>query len=358
MKKIIYLFIITNVLSGCYRANIADQIDILKVLGFDKKEDNFVGTAIYPEYTMSGEKKNACFLKAEASTANRILSKMNNQTYSPIEIGKLNMLIFGEELAQRGISGLVRTICRDPLVGSNLNLAIAEGSAERLLQGTQKEEALFLSDLLRQNTKEENVPLTNLQVFLFDFYGEGRDAYLPFLKTDRKQSVIVDGIGVFRDDKLKLHLNQQETFIFKLFSSHTMNGNMEFLFKKENRKGYIALTNLYGDTNMSIRSLNSIPQITINITMNGLVKEYPSWLNLKDSKNVKFLSKEIENKLEKEVSMLLEKLQDHEVDPIGIGDFVRGKQRDWKEDEFYEIYPSIKFKVKTKLNLLQAGIGE
>ncbi|MEN1937436.1 Ger(x)C family spore germination protein [Paenibacillus sp. 102] len=300
---------------------VVDQLDILKVLAFDKKEDKLVGTALYPEYAQNDKENKAGFLRAEASTTNIILSKMNRKTSSPVEIGKLKMLIFGENLAREGISELVRAICKDPLIGSRVQVAVAENSAEKLLKKAKKEGALFLFELVEQNIKKESSPLTNLQVFLFNYYGEGRDAYLPFLKVKKDNSIAIDGVGIIKDGKLKLHLNEKDMFTFKLLSGHNMNGNIEVLVKKENKKGYVALNNLYGVMSMRASNLDSIPKVTVHITMNGLIKDLPSWLNLKDIQNVKFISKEIEKKQNEEVYQLLKKLQKYEVDPVGIGDF-------------------------------------
>ncbi|WP_169907797.1 Ger(x)C family spore germination protein [Priestia abyssalis] len=165
MKKIICLVIITSVLSGCLRMKVVDQLNILKVIAFDKKEDKFEGMALYPQYTLSENQNKAGFLKAEASTAGLVLSKMNQQAGLPVEIGKLRMLVFGEDLAKAGVSEFVRTICRDPLIGSNMQIAFVENSAEELLKLSKKEGALFLSDLVEQNIKKKTCLLPTFKCF-------------------------------------------------------------------------------------------------------------------------------------------------------------------------------------------------
>lgn len=358
MRKLIFITTIFIVLCGCVRMKEVDKLDIIQVLSFDKNRDKLTGTALYPEYTQDSQENKAGLLKAEASTVNLILSRMNRKTASPVEIGKLKVLMFGESIAREGVSDLVRAICRDPLIGSHLQIVVAEKSAERILKEAKKEGASFLFELLQQNMKKESLPLTNVQMFLFNFYGEGRDAYLPYLKVNKDHSIAIDGIGIMKGEKLKLHLNEAEMFTFKLLSGHGMNGNIEMPIKKENKRGYIVFNNLYGTAKMKVSSVDDKPKVTVNITMSGLIKDSPAWLDLKDIHNIKFLTKKIEAKQTSEVYRLIEKLQKYEVDPIGVGDFVRGRQRNWNEKEFYRIYPSITFKVETKLKLLQSGVGE
>ncbi|HEK9098826.1 TPA: Ger(x)C family spore germination protein [Bacillus pseudomycoides] len=358
MNKVVILAIVVIVLCGCVRMKEVDKLDIIQVLGFDKNGDKLTGTALYPEYNQNRQENKAGFLRAEASTVNLILSRMNRKAASPVEIGKLKVLMFGESIAKKGISDLVRAICRDPLIGSNLQIVVAEKSAEKLLKEAKKEGALYLFELIKQNIQKESSPLTNVQMFLFNYYGEGRDAYLPYLKVNKDHSIAIDGIGIMKGEKLKLHLNENEMFTFKLLSGHGMNGNIEMPIKKENKAGYIVYNNLYGTVKMKASGLDVKPKVTVNITMSGLIKDSPSWLDLKNTHNIKFLTKKIEIKQTKEVYRLIKKLQKYEVDPIGIGDFIRGRQRNWNEKEFYKIYPLVTFKVETQLKLLQSGVGE
>jgi hypothetical protein len=46
----------------------------------------------------------------------------------------LNLLIFGKILAENGVSYFVKTICRDPFIGSNMFIAVSEVPAGELLK--------------------------------------------------------------------------------------------------------------------------------------------------------------------------------------------------------------------------------
>jgi hypothetical protein len=97
----------------------------------------------------------------------------------------LNLLIFGKNLAENGVSYFVKTICRDPLIGSNMFIAVSEVPAGELLKKSNDKNTKYLYQLIEQNYKNQNTPIPTLQSFLFDYYGEGRDASIPYLKINQ-----------------------------------------------------------------------------------------------------------------------------------------------------------------------------
>ncbi|WP_210023304.1 MULTISPECIES: Ger(x)C family spore germination C-terminal domain-containing protein [unclassified Paenibacillus] len=51
-------------------------------------------------------------------------------------------------------------------------------------------------------------------------------------------------------------------------------------------------------------------------------------------------------------------LQKKHIDPLGLGDRVRAKSRNWDDAHFQEIYPHLNVTVKTKINIIQTGVWE
>ena len=78
----------------------------------------------------------------------------------------------------------------------------------------KKEKSLTLAERIEHNMKGQHLPKMNLHLFLNQFYGEGMDAYVPMFTIDEKDRIKVEGIGVFKDDKLKLHLNPEQSTLF------------------------------------------------------------------------------------------------------------------------------------------------
>ncbi len=337
---------------------IIDDIQIPTVLGFDKGEEGFTGTVSYIDFTEEENDGNEVFLEADGKNAETILQKIDAQSSKPIEIGKLNLLVFGSELASEGISYFTSTICRDPLIGSNMFLAVAEGKAGELLKNGQKINSNYIYNLIEHNSKDQNLPKPALQSFLFDYYGEGRDGTLPYLKINQKNKMEVNGLAIFKNDQVKLFLDRKEAFLYKILKGRYLKGQTEFEIQKDDQKGVAVFTLLHGE-NKKIVSGKSENKVKFNIELQGMVKDYPEWLDLSEAKNNIFLKNEMEKRVKEDLENLLFKFKDYNVDPLGIGDLVRAHSRNWDEEEFYQnAYDNVTYEIDLNIELLRAGIGE
>lgn len=59
-----------------------------------------------------------------------------------------------------------------------------------------------------------------------------------------------------------------------------------------------------------------------------------------------------------EVQRLISLAQGYNVDPIGLGEKVRAKSRNWDYQRFMDIYPEVKTTVHTNIDILNTGIEE
>ncbi len=48
----------------------------------------------------------------------------------------------------------------------------------------KKNGSLYIADLLEQNIRNENIPQTELNIFLYNYYSSVCDAYVPYIKMD------------------------------------------------------------------------------------------------------------------------------------------------------------------------------
>lgn len=346
---------------GCSypRQKIIDEIQLQTVLGLDKVNNEYVGTAVFTDYSGEEKKGGSSILQGKEKKTRMIRQSINAQSSKPIEIGKLNLLIFGKELARNGLAYFVKTICRDPLIGSNLFIAVSDEPAGELLMKNKDKNSDYLYKLIEQNYRNQNVPIPTLQHFLFDYYGEGRDPSIPFLKVNQKGNITVNGLAVFKKDRLGLILNQKEAFLYKILRGRVIRGETAFKLHKGKSEDLALLTILYGKNKKSIINKDTNSKVICNLTLSGMVKDYPDWLDLRKKQNNILLKKQLEKQMKKDFEKLFVKFQKHQVDPLGIGDLVRAHSKKWDEKEFYKkVYPSIALDMNLKIDLFQAGIGE
>jgi spore germination protein len=352
MKRYISLILLLCLLSGCIQEQIIDRIKIIQYMGFDTQGDSFKGSASYPIYGKAQGKAPLMLLTARAQTVMGMFTTFSNQSEHPIEYGKMRTLLISEDFAKKGISEFAVDLIRDSTIGSNATVVITKQDANEILLDSLPLPPFYISDLIEQNMDLGNTPLTNLHSLQYQFYGEGQDVYLPILIKNPEGKLQMDGVGIFQGDKLKLLLNDKEGLYFKLIKDRVNSGTYEFTTTD---KIDIYLKIKYGSTKISLKQNG---KVAVLLKLNIIAANYPEEMNLTNRNDMTKLAQQIENKFAVEIKKMLENFQENDVDPLGLGNLYRSKQRSWSEKEFRDVtYPALKFDVSTKITL-QLGSGQ
>jgi Ger(x)C family germination protein len=343
-------------LSGCNQQTIVDRINMISILGIDTRDELIVGNAIYPDYDHREKLK---FTQGIGRTTQLVFGEMQMHETKPLRLGKLRMLIFSRALAEKGIIRFIHSICRDPLINSYVILAVSEQPTETVLKKMEKQGSEKLPNrLITQNEKAGNVPVTNLQTFLFNYYGEGRDVFMPYIGLGESGKIEVRGTAAFRDDKLALVLSKPESVALKLLQSKFENGFIPVQFD-EAKEGYPAVLMIVsGGSDMKMSQEGGETTITFRTKVYGYLKDQEERVDIREQSDFEYIERAVEKEINQQMETLLLKLQKRGIDPLGIGDFVRARDRRWKEGEFYSlVYPRLKLRVESKVKLKESNIG-
>jgi len=364
MKKIAFMLCcLALILGGCHKARIVDELLIVHAMGYDVTDGKYIGTAIYPTFKQ-GPMTKPDILTTNSATIYDLIPRLSAKSALPIEEGQLRMVVFGKEFAKRGVTEIVHSLSRNNKVGSRLQLGVAAGSAEEILRITAKttvSDTLYLSNLVEQNIETMNLPQTNLHLFMYNYYAKGRDPYLPYLKK-QGNFVKLEGLALFKKDKYVGSVNLRNSFFVKLLLNETKNGvfQVKISNKGEDEKANqrVLLQNLYGEADYSLSQKDGREIVKIDIKIRGLVRDYPVSVNMSDPDSQKKITRAMEKEVEREIKDLIKYFQEKEIDPLGIGDFVRSKTRNWNEDEFYKKYKAVAIRPEVSIEIVQTGIAE
>jgi Ger(x)C family germination protein len=280
---------------------------------------------------------------------------MAKHTSTPVELAKIRVLVFGKSYAEAGIEYTAERLLLTPQLGTSVQIAVSTHSARETLNTFKKEKSLTLAERIKHNMQGQSLPNMNLHVFLNHFYGEGMDAYVPMLTIDKKDRVQIEGVGIFKDDKLKLHLNEDQTSIFSLLKDPRTQATIKIdSDDQKNRRDIITArafrSKSHWDWDQRKEQLNLRLQIQMTLV------QYPDWFNVEKTEDVMEIKKQIVETLEKEIGNLLASFKEHGVDPIGIGNIVRSKDRTWEEATFYKLYPDLPINVNVNVQIIHSGL--
>ncbi|ANB60944.1 Ger(x)C family spore germination protein [Anoxybacteroides amylolyticum] len=357
-RTVCFVFLLTILLAGCKSSRIVDQVQIIHAMGYDWKNGKYIGTAIYPTFKQ-GPMTKPDILTTESSTTYDLIPRLSSKSALPIEEGQMRLVLFGESFAKKGITEIVHSLARNNKVGSHLQLAVAKGDAEELLRITAKttlSDTLYLSNLVEQNIREMNLPNTNLHIFLYNYFGKGRDPFLPYFEK-KGDFVKLEGLALFKDGHYVGRIDLRQSFLVKLLLDETKNGVYQIPISQNEKKGRVLLENLFATSQYSLKK-GKQPIIDIYIRIRASVRDYPTWLDLAEAKNFHNVEKQMEKHLSQDIKRLISSFQKKEIDPLGIGDFVRSHTRHWDEKKFNKQYPALHIRPHVKVNIAETGIGQ
>jgi len=185
------LFLIGCALSGCLNREILDELVLVNAIGFDEGEgEEIIGTIYAPVYKHKTDIENIT-MTTRGTIKKTILQNVQRESPAKVALGSLEVILFEDRLAEKGgILELVDAFQRDPAVGTEVILVITEGKTQDLLAGEYgvSGNADFILRLMENNITNENIPNTNLQLFLSDFYKKEK---APFCRSSGKRISII-----------------------------------------------------------------------------------------------------------------------------------------------------------------------
>jgi spore germination protein len=332
---------------------IIDDINIISAVGYDShKGDKVKGTVVIPVYKADKSISNESFT-AVATQSKAINRKLQQKSADPLESGSIEVVLFGKELAEKGIINMADTLERDARIGSHLLLAVVDGEAQKVLEKNlgNRGTGTYLNTLLMHNMKSRELPRSNLHLFLFSYYSKVKDPFLPYVELE-KDKVNVKGVALLDDDRVVSYIEESDMFFFKTLMENFENGSYTFEIGDE----YVTLFSLTLTRSIKIKNALSNPNVELEIKLDGHIREYSG--KKLDPKKVKEIEKRFEEIITKKCEDLLNNFIEKHIDPIGIGLFAKTQTRNFDEKKWNEAYSNTTINVKSNVKISQTGIVE
>lgn len=349
------IVVLALTLAGCVPPSIINEVSLMHNVGYDKEEEMLKASVVYPNYAESDK---PALITAAAKNPSSLQEELSHKSQFPFEIGQVRLMIFGDQLSREGLAPILDTICKDPKIGI-IRIVITDGTPELLLSKTMKESPLYLMDMIEKSIENEGIPESDLHVMYDQYFGTGIDMSFPNLTVDSKDHVKVDGMGIFKDDKLALRISEEETFLLKLMTDTNKRGVYSFNLDMNGHKTNIGARTINGKHKIKITRENLRDQVNVSLNLDVELDALPEWINLENEKDLELFKNALQKSISKEAESLLKKFQTNGVDPLGIGRRYKANHRNYSELSFYDrIYPSMACDVTTKITVRQTGVGK
>jgi spore germination protein len=353
IKMLCLIITVLMVLTGCVEKEIIDDVNIEMGVGYDLAEGGKIeGTVMIPIFNPDKKIGNFTY-SATALSSMDLIQEVQRKSAQPIVTGSLEIALFGEDIAKKGISEYTDAFQRDASIGAGVYFAVADESAKSILSGTygNRGNAVHLSQLIEHNMKNRNLPETNMHLFTFDRFQEGKDPYLPILKKVEPEIVDIVGVAIFKDDQLVGELPPEKMFFFKLLTDKFSEGSFKLYI--DNKKAVIKDL----DSKHKLKLTKRDPYtITVDIKIKGLIREYTG--NIVTPAIIKDIERQFETQVNKEATAMIKDFQEKGADPIGFGHFIKTKTRGFDFKRWEDEYKNLTVHVNTDVVITEVGIIE
>lgn len=352
------MLVFCTMLSACGDTNIVNDIKFVQTIGYDAIDNGVTSSAVIANYEEQGKSKLE-FYVTESKSVYDSIPKLNMKLDFPVEYGQLRMALFGEGFARKGIKTAIESLVRDPKISPRVHLGVADRNALELLNiAENRRDPYFLSDMVEQNMKYGNLPRMNLHLTFFDYYGSGRDFFLPHFTVERNE-IKLDGIALFKGDTYMTKIGVKDSFLLKLLLQDSSNGSMIVPLKGKDQTsdGYFLMNSIHSHVTYKVVRAGPPASIDISVKLKAQVKDVPQWIDLTSKEQLAVLERCIEVYCRDEIRQLVALFQRNHVDPLGLGDLVRSGSKKWDEQEFQRRYKELTTTVSVNARIIRTGAG-
>ena len=274
-----------------------------------------------------------------------------------IDFSHAKVIVYGDEVVrQKENEGINYWFNRRRDIQSIAWIAIGKPSALDVLKVQPKSEyipsnALFLT-LGRDGSETPYVISEYIFDYKFRLIERGIDPLLPIIEA-KKDILEVNTVGLLNKKQLKLILEPEETKLLNFLRNRE-----EKSANKVSKGGTTIVIDTHKvKTKYKIHTAKGkAPYLMVKVSLEGIVEEATRTVPYE---KLSYFEKAAEKKLNKDIENVLMKIQKANIDPIGFG--LRYRSRHFNNDDWEEwkrIYPKIKFKVQSKVQIEDTGLIE
>lgn len=276
------------------------------------------------------------------------------------------VLIVGEALARQGVTSLFDSIFRVPQNRLSAFPVVAMGEAKEALVADaplERVPAEMIRELAQMAARE---PI-NMRMFVYSLLTEGIDPIAPAvrkipaasnLKKERKTTVQLAGIAVFKHDKLATVMEERAATGLLLAMGRARNPTIDVKLPGEKTKTvFLQMTRSKSRIQPALD--NGRILVDISLTASANLAENTSDYDTTDHRSRAELERAAERRIVQLVEAAVAVLQAHKADALGFGDAVHRRYRShwasmrgrWEEVEF----PNVKVRVKPQVHIENDG---
>lgn len=326
------LMMIIAMLSSCGGNVPMEDLTISLILGIDLDEQNNLIISESSPVFNKESKKNIETYQVKAQSIRESRKYFDSRTTGEVTAAKIQVLLIGKRvLEHEGWFSLLDTVYRNPAFSLNTRVIVVDGPVSDIIfyePDNKPQLPLFLKELTDKNSDRTRTVMTTLQVLHRQMYEKGMTPAI----TEMKKEKFVELVGVSLLDKKGKYVdtlpikNSSLLLVLQDQKKEELTFSLQIPPLDGEGSGEFFNTN---EVSIDVRRVQSKIKTTfaqgkfhfhhkIKMDANIVERLFP-----KDSVNEQELEKMIQKELKARFEMVINKIQENKIDPIGYGIYAR-----------------------------------
>ncbi|MCX7709729.1 MAG: Ger(x)C family spore germination protein [Clostridia bacterium] len=367
IRPVIMIAICISILlqTGCWDQKHFEEIGFILQMGMELDPEGKMLLSVTSPVVSPDVKGKSEFLHTSSESLVRSSrERLRNVAGKILQGGKIQLVYFSKDLAQKGINEFFEIYLRDPENPLLANVVVVDGSPKEMLELSldykdKPRPAFYVNELLLDARRRSNAPEARIFNFSILSYSKTIDPVTPLVRYDKKNIEVI-GSALFSGDKLVGELNTDQTMLLTTLMGENEAGEYTYRGSALDgnariRKGAILLVK-GANRKIKIDINQNVPSIDIKLQLKAFLDEYAGAHKLDEKDFEKSLEQVIANSIKADTLNLLAYLKAAGADPIGFGEIVRAKHNQyWKSVQWKEVYKNAVFNVDVSMDIETYG---
>ena len=373
MKKMIFIIPIIFLLTGCYNYREINELAIVSGVNIRKVDDEIELTTevINPKKEQdasSGEEPEFIIYTSRAKSVQEAIRKMMKESPRKMYGAHIEILVIDEGIAREYLMDILDSFARNPEIRSEFKVLV--GKSDDILKITTPLEKIS-SENIRNSLENNNKYLGFANVVTYhelisNVLNPNIELVLPVLSmkgnvnlgedkenisnTSVKATSIIDGMAIFRNNKLIGYLTEEESLTYNILRDSAKNF---FIRTSGHDNEYIVHEIIRLSSKMEFdRNKN---EMKITLTGKSAISEVNEKIDLENLEEVSKLEKKLNQELKKMVERSILSIQKkYNSDIFGFGDVIYKSypkyfqkiKDEFKQDGFKNMKVNVSVKIK------------
>ncbi|MDP4145912.1 MAG: Ger(x)C family spore germination protein [Bacillota bacterium] len=365
IKKLILIIIFVLTLTGCWDQRIYERTGFILEFGAETGKDKKL-LITYSLPVVGTERKNQVEIDTvEGNVLRESREEARTTSSKLLEGGKVQQVLFSDELAEKGIHNVEELLFRDPMAPAMSFVTVVDGSPRTLIEkastfSDKPIPALYINQLITNNINHGYSMDSSITYFEICYYTEGLDPITPLIKLEDKDIKVL-GSALFSGDKMVGTISTKQTS--QLIALMNKLPKTEYIFpsptnveKQTSQKDGMAVTIKEEKSKIDVAMTGKQAEVNISLSLKVDLDEY-QWDDTDNVDVQKKLEAFMSKQLNQDILSTISYTQSVGSDPLGVGDMLRAKYfSHFKDSDLKRLYENAKVTVNTKVTIDKFGI--